>query len=74
MWTTNEMNDTDLLLGVHVHYFSDVEQMTVKGWQTVTRLNVEPLELRLRLVNARVEKFPLGLLHTKTTSHNMLMR
>ena len=62
MWTTN---DTDLLLGVHVHYFSDVKQVTVKGWQTVTRLNVEPLELSLRLVNARVEKFPLGLLQNK---------
>lgn len=51
-----------LLLRVHVDDLAHVEQVTVEGGQSLARLHVQPLQLGLRLVDARVEQFPLRLL------------
>jgi hypothetical protein len=51
-----------LLFGVDVDNLADVEQVAVEGWQSLARLHVEALQLRFRLVDRRMEQFPLCLL------------
>ena len=45
-----------------VDNLADVEQVAVEGWQSLARLHVEALQLRFRLVDRRMEQFPLCLL------------
>jgi hypothetical protein len=42
--------------------FSDVKQVAIEGRQPLARLDVEPLQLGLRLVDGRVKQLPLSLL------------
>lgn len=54
---------THLFLGMQIaNNLADVKQVAIEGGQSLTRLNVEPFQLSLRLVDGRMKQLPLGLL------------